>query len=125
MAEVWRHCGHLGISADQMAALIDAERDSVESWLMFAQRQREVVDERAYMHFGVQRWVEMCYGGDVVQVLCVEDNAGAYWGWIPSDDDIPTMIQPRPGMFEMQFTYGSAAEVGAGRGRIVRLNVIA
>lgn len=93
------------------------------SWVMYAQHQDRVVDGREFFYFGDREWVEMCYGGDVQAVELVEDPEGQYWGWLPVDDDEPTMVQPHYGMFSMQFAYGPDAEVDRGNGQIVRLSV--
>lgn len=98
--------------------------DEPRQWVMYAQRQDEVVDGREFFHFGDEQWVRMCYGGDVVPVVLTEDPAGHYWGWIDvGDEDGPTMVQPHWGMFSMQFAYGPDAEVKRGRGEIVQVRV--
>jgi hypothetical protein len=97
--------------------------DEPLSWITFAQLQDEVIDGRELMHFGDCEWVQMCYGGPVVEVLLTEDPDGGYWGWLATvaEDEPPTMVQPHRGMYDMQFTYGPQVEEERGKGRTVRL----
>lgn len=60
-----------------------------------------------------------------VPVVLTEDPDGPYWGWLPAEEQIPTMIHPRRSLFRMCFHYGPEAEQAAGRGRIVRFQVSA
>lgn len=96
------------------------------TWVMWAQKQQAPVCDREYFHFGEERWVRGCFGGNVVQVQLTEDPDGPYWGWLylnrPGRED-PTMVQPHKGMFTMQFPYGPEVEEKAGKGRTVRLTV--
>lgn len=92
-----------------------------DEWVMWAQRDPDPVDGREFSNFGDRQWVTMCFGGDVVPVRLVEDDAGTYWGW-----DEPgglAMVQPHYGMFTMQFAYGPEVEEERGRGRTVQLSV--
>ena len=66
------------------------------------------------------------HGQEPEPVLLVEDPDGPYYGWLYGSDRPgrgPVMVQPHPGLFEMQFPYGSAAEVERGAGRVVRLRL--
>lgn len=93
------------------------------AWRMFAQHQCEVVDGREYMHFGEEPWVRGFFGGNVREVQLIEDPNGQYYGWVRAGEGEPTIIQPHSGMFEMQFPYGSRAEVARGKGEVVRMRV--
>lgn len=95
------------------------------SWQLYAQRIANPVDGREFMNFGSEVHVRRGYGGDVQAVHVTLDPEGMYWGWVETGGEgEPTMIQPHPGMFRMQFPYGPAAEATAGRGEIVRLSVM-
>jgi hypothetical protein len=93
-----------------------------------------------YQHPGNKWWVEIHGLPDpVVPVTVTEvpDNApdGTHWGWIESKQAAAVYnraANPRPcriwafrGAFDMQFPYRPAAEVAAGKGRVVRLRVTA
>jgi hypothetical protein len=71
-------------------------------------------------------WVEL-HGLDspIVRVRAVETPEGEYYGWIgaKSPDEPPCMIWPHRGLFSMCFPYGPDAEVKAGRGEIVRMEI--
>ncbi|KMV15921.1 hypothetical protein ACT17_22760 [Mycolicibacterium conceptionense] len=66
------------------------------------------------------------FGGLEAHVTVTENAGGEYLGWVDAgcEDDPPVMIQHEK-IFEISFPYGSAAEVRAGRGSIVRLSVTA
>lgn len=97
---------------------------TADKWVMHAQRQPEPFEGRDFLHFGEAGWVRMGYGGNVVQVVLVEDPDGLYWGWLPTGDgEGPTLVQPHQSMYSMQFPYGPTAEEEAGRGRTVRLTI--
>ena len=55
-------------------------------------------------------------------VVVTEDPDGTHLGWIDTGETEPVMIL-RKEIFEIQFPYGSNAEVEAGRGRVVCLSV--
>jgi hypothetical protein len=79
----------------------------------------------AWVHFGQRRYTE-AYGVDAEEVTVVEaDTDATHWGWLRTDGDAPTMIQPRRVLFDIQFPYGTDAETAAGKGEVVRLAVIA
>lgn len=59
----------------------------------------------------------------IVPVTVSESPGGEFLGWIATGEESPRMIQPVR-LFEMQFPYGSRAEVRAGRGKVVRLDVV-
>ena len=58
-----------------------------------------------------------------IEVVAVEDPDGRYWGWIRTGEDEPTIIQPHQSSFEVCFPYGVQAEVKAGHGEVVRLDI--
>lgn len=58
-----------------------------------------------------------------VPVTVTIDDGGPYWGWLDGRGTYPEFIFHRRMLVNMCFTYGPQAEVGAGRGRIVRLTV--
>lgn len=81
-----------------------------------------------FLDFGHPAMVRMC-GREPVEVVLTEDPDGGYYGWLqlahlhyPAYDE-PHMVQPHAGLFEMQFPYGSAAEVERGHGEVVRMRV--
>lgn len=100
----------------------------MRTWRMFAGRPTRVIEGREFLNFGDRRYVEM-HGRTPVEVELTEDPEGDYLGWIRTPDPnlprrnegVPTMIQPHPSLFRMQFPYGPDAEVEAGRGEIVRM----
>jgi hypothetical protein len=55
-------------------------------------------------------------------VMVTEDPQGTHLGWIDSDGTTPVMIL-RKEIFEIQFPYGSRAEVERGAGRVVQLSI--
>jgi hypothetical protein len=79
-----------------------------------------------YVNFGELWWVEMHgLAKPIVQVEMTEDPAGEYLGWVPDYCDstraaVPELVQPEY-LFELQFPYGSKAEVEHGHGHVVRL----
>ncbi len=90
-------------------------------WTMYAQRWDEA---NCYFYFGDREYVQL-YGDEapIVPVELTEDPEGSYYGWIETGDDTPTMIQPHIHAFAIQFTYGIEAEIKAGKGQVVRLQV--
>lgn len=102
---------------------------TARTWRMFAGRNphEQTRDDFPFLNFGDHRYVEM-YGRDPVAVEITEDPDGQYLGWLGfaflhyKADEQPVMIQPER-LFEMQFAYGSQAEVKRDRGEIVRLTV--
>jgi hypothetical protein len=93
-----------------------------------------------YQNPGEKWWVEIHGLPDpVVPVTVTEvadgDPGGTHWGWIESEaaaafyrrepHDEPCMIWAFRGAFDVQFPYGPAAEVKAGKGRVVRLRITA
>jgi hypothetical protein len=62
-------------------------------------------------------------GEQPVAVVVSENPDGPYWGWLGAGDEHPCMIYGHPSLFRMCFPYGPQAEVNAGKGRIVRLDI--
>lgn len=70
-----------------------------------------------------RRWVEMHRLSEpVVPVVVSESPSGNFLGWIETGTDVPTMIWHER-IFDICFPYGSKAEVEAGHGRVVRLEL--
>lgn len=97
----------------------------MRTWRMYAGRLDGGVPGREFMNFGSEETVRRGYGRVPVLVRLIEDPDGEYYGWIPTGETEPTMIQPHPGLFNMQFPYGPEAEVKHGRGEIVRMSCAA
>jgi len=58
----------------------------------------------------------------VIELTATEDANGGYLGWLREGRDQIALVQ-REQLFEMQFPYGSKAEVEAGQGEIVRISL--
>jgi hypothetical protein len=94
---------------------------SSRTWATFAVPNR---DGRWYVRFHVnEQWLRIVERRPPVPVRLVEDPAGPYWGWLVNRIEGPVLVQASWPKFEVQFPYGSAAEVAAGRGVVVRLRV--
>lgn len=65
--------------------------------------------------------------GRPVPVRVVEDPEGTHKGWIDARDEVRGDDRPglicRKEIFEIQFPYGSQAEIDHGRGRAVLLRI--
>lgn len=83
-------------------------------------------DGRFYNIFPSVFQVKMCgYDKDEIWVLNFEEDAdGDYWSFQDNDEYSFHLIHPNKVLFDMCFAYGPDAEVKAGRGRIVRLNLV-
>lgn len=83
-------------------------------------------DGRFYNVFPTVLQVKMCgYDEDEIWVVTFEeDTAGDYWSFQYTDKDDFHLIFPHQILFNMCFAYGVAAEVKAGKGRIVHLKVV-
>ena len=76
-----------------------------------------------YHHCGEKRWVELHgLSEPVVPVIVTESDKGKWLGWIETGETVPTMIW-HDRIFEICFPYGSAIEVKAGKGEVVRLEI--
>lgn len=71
---------------------------------------------------GDERYVRLHGCKDPVAVTVTEDPEADYLGWIGTEDTAPNMIQHKR-IFEIQFPYGSKAEVERGRGRVVPVRI--
>lgn len=80
---------------------------------------------RNFSHIGKKHWVEMHMLKDhpIVEVRVELDPEGAYYGWLKTGEDRPTMIWPTKIQFEMCFPYGPEASEKAGNGKTVRLSI--
>lgn len=58
-----------------------------------------------------------------VEVTVTLDPDGRYLGWIDANGDEPTIIQPHPVLYGIQFPYGPDVEEQAGKGRTVHLRI--
>lgn len=71
-------------------------------------------------------WYARQYGR-AVPVLVSENPEGEYTGWFDAEDELNGRTQPtlvcRKEVFDVQFHYGSQAEVERGRGRTVSLSI--
>lgn len=88
------------------------------TWQMFALFRD---NGEPYAVYEYEQAVRMC-GGEPVPITVIEDPAGDQLGWLDTDATVPVMIQHKRS-FDIQFAYGSRAEVEAGRGSIVPLRV--
>ena len=70
---------------------------------------------------GPFRYVRL-HGFDPIPVTVRLSEEGCYLGWIKAGESEPCMIL-RAEIFEVQFPYGSAAEVRRGRGSVVCLEI--
>ena len=102
------------------------------TWQMYAHRY----DSGRFHTVGSERYVRNhMLGQPIIKVRVEEvpdgDETGNAWGWMGfaylhyEADTEPQMIWCTRGQFEMCFTYGSAAEVERGKGRVVRLRITA
>lgn len=81
-----------------------------------------------FFNLGPRRYVELHGTSDpIVEVhvalVDADDPTATHWGWLAAAADKPSMIWPSWAQLDCCFTYGSAAEERAGKGRIVRLTV--
>lgn len=88
-------------------------------WEMFGWRDEE---RGHWVALGARRFVQFHGCADPIPVTVTEDAEGTHLGWIATEEPAPRMILRRE-IFEIQFPYGSKAEVEAGRGRVVRLSI--
>lgn len=95
------------------------EATQPRTWAMYAARKNDGTLVNFFPHPNI---VAMCTGkGDeVVPVVLTEDPDGVFAGWVDAEDGEVSMIE-RHIIFEIQFPYGSEAEVKRGRGEVVRL----
>jgi len=61
------------------------------------------------------------YHGEIIQVELIEDPEGPYWGWLGTNEDVPSLIQPHEIQYIIQFAYGPQRAEDTGIGRTVRL----
>lgn len=97
---------------------VAGHRVEPRTWKMFALFRDNGEPFNVYPHEGA---VRMC-GGEPVPVTVIEDPAGDQLGWLDTDATVPVMIQHKR-IFDIQFAYGSRAEVEVGHGSIVPLRV--
>jgi hypothetical protein len=71
---------------------------------------------------GERRYVELHGCKDPTPVTVTTDPEGDYLGWIGKGKGTPIMILHKQ-IFEVQFPYGSAAEVARDRGTVVWIRV--
>lgn len=109
-----------GVTPDETTADAEPRR-----WDLLA-GLREGPDGPEFCDFHPEEWFVRAYGHrDVHEVTLVEDPDGDLRGWVDADqerDPGVVMVQHHR-VFEVQFTYGSAAEVEAGKGEVVPLRV--
>ena len=60
---------------------------------------------------------------EVVRVRVTENPDGRYYGWLATGNDVPTMIFAHGVLFRMCFPYNPQAEVEAGHGVVLRLDI--
>lgn len=80
-----------------------------------------------YWHVGSKRYVEACkrQESSLVQVELTESENGEYYGWQDAGSERYEMIWPDASLFKMCFPYGPEVEEKRGRGRAVRLDIMA
>lgn len=90
-------------------------------WRMWAFRDHEgFFEEPGHRRYALAHATQ----GQAVQPVLVSEHAdGLYYGWIPTGEDVPTIVHRHRTGFSMCFTYGVAAELKAGRGRVTRLDI--
>lgn len=86
-------------------------------WEMFGMWSGDV-----WVAVGHYSYVQMHGCAHPAPVLVSEDPDGKYLGWLGTDRSNPTMIL-KSNVFEIQFPYGSRAEVKAGKGTVLTLDV--
>jgi ferredoxin-NADP reductase len=92
-------------------------------WSMWAIHDREgFFDEPGHRRYTLAHATQ---GQAAHRVIVTENPDGMYTGWMANGADTPTIIHRHPSAFSMCFPYGPAAEVKAGRGRIVKLDIAA
>ena len=89
------------------------------SWQMFALFRDNGEPHSVYEY---EQAVRMC-GGEPVPVTVIEDPAGDQLGWLDAGATVPVMIQHKR-IFDIQFAYGSQAEIERGRGATIALRVV-
>lgn len=88
----------------------------VRSWSLFGRSR-----DGRWLTVGPEFYVKL-HGSDPVPVEVVEDPDGEYLGYIPTGEVVPTLIL-HSRIFEIQFPYGSHAEVKRGKGEVVSLSI--
>ena len=53
-----------------------------------------------------------------------EHDDGPYYGWQDTGEEKVGLIYPNKILFGICFAYGVEAEVSAGRGKVIRMNVV-
>lgn len=100
-----------------------------EHWLTYAGLTSEINwkldDDTELVHFGAPFIVRMYGHTNPVLARVSIDPDGTYFGWQDAgkEEEIPTLIQPRRVLFEVQFPYSPEAAQKVGKGRIVKLSV--
>lgn len=95
---------------------------------MFAHR-RGVPGRPDFHHvYASRRQVEMCGGGDVLEVtvrIAEEHEDAPYWGWLDTGKDVPVMIKPdyRQLCVCFQAESGMLERVRRGFGHPVRIAI--
>lgn len=107
-----------------MAESLPVQAPEPRVWQMHG----HAADNGTWVAVGAEWWVRIHgYGPPPVPVTVTEDDDGDYMGWIDFKGDEPrepALIQHHR-IFEVQFPYGSKAEVEHGRGEAVRLRISA
>lgn len=77
-----------------------------------------------FMHIGTKGYVKL-HGIEkpIVKVQITEDINGAYFGWLDTGADAPSMIWPSQIQFNMCFPYGPEIEEKRGKGKSLRLAI--
>lgn len=89
-----------------------------ETWQMFGWPN----GHGGWSALGDERYVRLHGCSEPVAVIVTEDPEADHLGWIGTEDTAPNMIQHKR-IFEIQFPYGSKAEVERGRGRVVPVRI--
>lgn len=89
-------------------------------WEMFGWRGDKLEDH--WLAIGEYHYVRFHGCDEPTPITVMEDSDGTHLGWIDTGETDPVMVLDHR-IFEIQFPYGSNAEVEAGKGRVVRLSI--
>lgn len=91
----------------------------LRSWRLWAHQYND-----CFSHVGPLSYMQLHLLADpIVEVDVREDPEGAYWGWLATDEDLPTMIWGSRAQFHCCFPYGPEVEQAKGKGHVLRLSV--
>jgi len=92
-------------------------------WTMYAENIAKPDEPARYFHISQQKRTVKMYGAkeeEILEVLCTEDENGAYLGWYEKDSMGHVMVER---LFPMQFPYKPEEYAEHRNAKIIRLNV--